>query len=219
MTPPLSGTVSARAHQVGNAAVGEQISCPGQRGAGGQDVSLEGIGQGLIDDPGQGRRYSCFAVASSATGAMTDDPVPYVALAVPTSVQPCPYKAACEGRPARPGPASYQVSAGHRSSSRSPDRTPQQWALRWPGPEDIEQITAPVQRSDVVQQRAGGVAGLTEVLSAAGQPPDQPRVDGSDSYVPNQHPFGKLSNNHRIFGAENIASTGSPVRACTSCRS
>ena len=29
---------------------------------------------------------------------------------------------------------------------------------------------------------------------------------------PTGTPFGKLSNNHRIFGAENIASTGSPVR-------
>ena len=33
---------------------------------------------------------------TASTGVITDDPVPYVALACPTSVQPCPNSAACE---------------------------------------------------------------------------------------------------------------------------
>src|SRR5919202_1212344 len=31
-----------------------------------------------------------------STGAITEDPVPYVAFAVPTWVQPCPNRAACK---------------------------------------------------------------------------------------------------------------------------
>ena len=47
--------------------------------------------------------------------------------------------------------------------------------------EELQQLVVPVERVDVEQQRAAGVADVGDVLRAAGQPPDQEGVD-----VPNR---------------------------------
>ena len=48
-------------------------------------------------------------------------------------------------------------------------------------PSMVEQVVAPSALVDVEEQRADGVGGVGGVDAAAGQPPDQERVDGAEA--------------------------------------
>ena len=46
--------------------------------------------------------------------------------------------------------------------------------------EDLQQFVVPIERVDVEDQRAAGVAVVGDVPPAAGQPPDEPAIDGAE---------------------------------------
>ena len=46
--------------------------------------------------------------------------------------------------------------------------------------ENVEQFVVPIERVDVEEQRAAGVAAVGDVPPAAGEPPDEPRIDGAE---------------------------------------
>ena len=46
--------------------------------------------------------------------------------------------------------------------------------------ENGQQFVVPIERVDVEQQRAAGVAQIGDVASAAGEPPEEPRIDGAE---------------------------------------
>ena len=94
VTAPASSTVAASASRSGTLPT-EQPGRPGQCRPGRQDVALPGVRRGL-GEPGQSGRDGGRPATNEAVGVITDVPVPYVALAVPTVVQPCPNRAACE---------------------------------------------------------------------------------------------------------------------------
>ena len=92
-------------------------------------------------------------------------------------------------------------------------------------PRISQQLVVPVQRVDVEQQRAAGVADVGDVHAAAGEPPDEERVDGAEQHLAAlaraRAGRGCVSSRWVILVPEKYASTTRPVlrRIVASCPS
>ena len=165
---------------------------PVQRGAAGEDVALDARtwavgepGERLATPPGLGQ--------SSAIGVITDEPVPYVALPVPRQRSRRGRRARRGSRPAPRRPAARRAARRARSVAPKPAVGAADLRQRLSRhAEQVEQLGVPVERVQVHQQRARGVARLAGEHRAAGEPADQPGVDraGADVASSRRQPPG-----------------------------
>ena len=99
---------------------------------------------------------------------------------MPGLKQPCPMVAACWS-PAMPrmriGAAEQFAAALRRTRRRSRATC---GSIGAGTPNSAAQLFVPLAAADIEQQRARGIAGVGRVHLAAGQPPQQKRIDGAE---------------------------------------
>ena len=134
-------------------------------------------------------------VSSPSTGSgsvaptlvSTNEPVPYVFFVMPGSTHACPNSAACWS-PAMPltGTASPAAASGSRHAEPAARRQRPRAGTRRGTSNSVAQLVGPRARADVVEHRAARVRRVGRVhaaVGAAGEVPQDPRVDGAEREV------------------------------------
>ena len=182
VTPPASATVAARLEQIGHARRPSSRAAQARVAPDDRMLPSRAYG-GVVGEPGQrGRDGGGAAARTSAVGVITDVPVPYVALAVPTVGAPVAEQGGVRVgqhrgdrqsvRETRHRAAATEVAVGALHLGQHGRRDVEQ----------LEQSGGPGEVDDVVEEGAGRVAGLGQTCRS----PAVSRQTSQESTVPTQ---------------------------------